>query len=144
MTIFWNAVVDLHIFDSLGNKRLLPVFIGSGPSSKRARREDSAIEGDCSDALSEGFVIYKGSLLDIGKLVDQLKRTEKALLQTETKLIEVQHENNILNDKSNKKSNTIKDLSEEVKSFKDKSRNDDEKLKKVMVNIYFKINFLSN
>lgn len=112
---------------------MLPVFIGSGPSSKRARREDSIADEDNVETPSEGFVLYKGSLLDVEQLVSQLKRTENALSQTETKLVELQHENSVLTEKTVKKSSTIKELSEEVKSYKDKSRSDDEKLKKTSV-----------
>lgn len=116
---------------ALGNKKLLPVFVGSGPPSKRARREDSLTDQTEESSVSEGFVMYKGSLLDVEKLVSQLKRSEKARLDTEERMMELQHELSIVNEKSAKQTNNIKSLSEDLKIYKDKLRNTDEKLKKV-------------
>ncbi|XP_076164128.1 cell division cycle and apoptosis regulator protein 1 [Ptiloglossa arizonensis] len=116
---------------ALGNKKLLPVFVGSGPPSKRARREDTAAEQSDEPIISEGFVMYKGSLLDVEKLVSQLKRSEKARLDTEERMMELQHELTIVNEKSTKQTNNIKALSEDLKMYKDKLRSTDEKLKKV-------------
>ncbi|OAD53672.1 Cell division cycle and apoptosis regulator protein 1 [Eufriesea mexicana] len=116
---------------ALGNKKLLPVFVGSGPLSKRARREDAFTEQSEESNIPEGFVMYKGSLLDVEKLVSQLKRSEKARLDTEERLMELQHELCVVNDKSTKQTNSIKGLSEDLKIYKDKLRNTDEKLKKV-------------
>ncbi|KAK1120726.1 hypothetical protein K0M31_010930 [Melipona bicolor] len=116
---------------ALGNKRLLPVFVGSGPASKRARREDALAEQSEESNVSEGFVMYKGSLLDVEKLVSQLKRSEKARLDTEERLMELQHELCVVNEKSTKQTNNIKALSEDLKIYKDKLRNTDEKLRKV-------------
>ncbi|XP_076753502.1 cell division cycle and apoptosis regulator protein 1 [Xylocopa sonorina] len=116
---------------ALGNKKLLPVFVGSGPPSKRARREDALTEQYGESTVPEGFVMYKGSLLDVEKLVSQLKRSEKARLDTEDRLMEIQHELSVVNDKSTKQTNNIKGLTEDLKIYKDKLRNTDEKLKKV-------------
>ncbi|XP_034186804.1 cell division cycle and apoptosis regulator protein 1 isoform X1 [Osmia lignaria lignaria] len=116
---------------ALGNKKLLPVFVGSGPPSKRARREDSLADQSEESTIPEGFVMYKGSLVDVEKLVSQLKRSEKARLDTEERMMELQHELSIVNEKSAKQTNNIKALSEDLKIYKDKLRNTDEKLKKV-------------
>lgn len=116
---------------ALGNKKLLPVFVGGGPPSKRARREDT-VGGQFEEAtIPEGFVMYKGSLLDVEKLVSQLKRSEKARLDTEERMMELQHELTVVNEKSVKQTNNIKGLSEDLKIYKDKLRSTDEKLKKV-------------
>ncbi|XP_015521013.2 cell division cycle and apoptosis regulator protein 1 isoform X1 [Neodiprion lecontei] len=115
---------------ALGNKKLLPVFLGSGPASKRARREDGE-SGECEgESIPEGFVLYKGSLLDVEKLVSQLKRSEKARLDTEARMMELQHELGSVGEKASKQGTMIKDLSEDLKSYKDKLRNTDDKLKK--------------
>ncbi|XP_015434424.1 PREDICTED: cell division cycle and apoptosis regulator protein 1 isoform X2 [Dufourea novaeangliae] len=115
---------------ALGNKKLLPVFVGSGPPSKRARRENTMSEQFEESTIPEGFVMYKGSLLDVGKLVSQLKRSEKARLDTEERMMELQHELTVVNEKSTKQSNNNKVLSEDLKMYKDKLRSTDEKLKK--------------
>lgn len=118
-----------------GNKKLLPVFVGSGPPSKRARREDCIVEKTDEETIPEGIVMYKGSLLDVEKLVSQLKRSEKARLDTEDRMMELQHELTVVNEKSIKQTSSIKGLSEDLKMYKDKLRNSDEKLKKTSVSI---------
>jgi hypothetical protein len=77
--------------------------------------------------------MFKGSLLDIDKLVSQLKRSENARMDTEIKMIEIQHELTAVVEKSTKQSNTIKDLSDDLKLYKDRLRNADDKLKKITV-----------
>nr|XP_050861496.1 cell division cycle and apoptosis regulator protein 1-like isoform X1 [Vespula vulgaris] len=116
---------------ALGNKKLLPVFVSSGPPSKRARRDDKSTGITEEESIPEGFVIYKGSLLDVEKLVGQLKRSEKARLDTENRMIELQNELGIVNEKSLKQTNSLKGLSEDLKIYKDKLRCTDEKFKKV-------------
>lgn len=118
-----------------GNKKLLPVFVGSGPPSKRARREDCVMEKGDEETIPEGIVMYKGSLLDVEKLVSQLKRSEKARLDTEDRMMELQHELTAVNEKSTKQTNNLKSLSEDLKMHKDKLRNAEEKLKKMSVSI---------
>lgn len=86
------------------------------------------------ELIPDGFVMYKGSLLDVEKLVTQLKRSEKARLDTEARMMEIQHDFNTINDKSSKQSSTIKDISEDLKMYKDKLRTSEEKLKKISVN----------
>jgi len=113
----------------------LPVFVGSGPPSKRARREDCLMEKNDEETIPEGIVMYKGSLLDVEKLVSQLKRSEKARLDTEDRMMELQHELTMVNEKSTKQTNNIKGLSEDLKMYKDKLRNTDEKFKKVSVSM---------
>lgn len=120
---------------ALGNKKLLPVFVGSGPASKRARREDSNNENSEGEFMSDGFVMYKGSLLDVEKLISQLKRSEKARLDTEARMMEIQHELNSVADKSSKQTTTIKDITDDLRAYKDKLRSTDEKLKKVSVSL---------
>lgn len=108
------------------------MFVGFGPASKRARKE-GALEQCEGEAVPEGFVMFKGSLLDIGKLVNQLKRSEKARLDTETRMMEIQHDLTISSEKCHKQSSSIKDLTDDLKIYKDKLRSSDEKLKKVSV-----------
>lgn len=124
-----------NIFILTGNKRLLPVFVGSGPVSKRARREDCVLETNDEETTPEGIVMYKGSLLDVEKLVSQLKRSEKARLDTEDRMMELQHELTVVNEKSTKQTNSIKSLSDDLKTYKDKLRGTEEKLKKTSVSI---------
>lgn len=111
----------------------MPVFVGSGPVSKRARRDDCILEKNEEETTPEGIVTYKGSLLDVEKLVSQLKRSEKARLDTEDRMMELHHELNVVNEKSGKQTNSIKGLTEDLKMYKDKLRGTEEKFKKVSV-----------
>ncbi|XP_023244872.1 cell division cycle and apoptosis regulator protein 1 isoform X2 [Copidosoma floridanum] len=115
---------------ALGNKKLLPVFVGSGPASKRARGEGS-LEQSENQSVPEGFLMFQGSLLDVQKLVSQLQRSESARVDTETRMMELQRELAALSDKSTKQSSNIKDLSDDLKLYKDRLRTADDKLKKV-------------
>ncbi|XP_011643482.1 cell division cycle and apoptosis regulator protein 1-like isoform X1 [Pogonomyrmex barbatus] len=129
---------------ALGNKKLLPVFVGSGPPSKRARREDCIVEKADEETIPEGIVTYKGSLLDVEKLVSQLKRSEKARLDTEDRMMELQHELIVVNEKSTKQTNSIKGLSEDLKIYKDKLRSTEEKLKKVSTDCHTYLTAVKN
>lgn len=120
---------------ALGNKKLLPVFVGSGPPSKRARRENSS-DSQNTESVPEGFVMFKGSLLDLEKLVSQLKRSENARLETEARMMEIQHDLNATNERLHKQSNTMKDITDDLKNYKDRLRSTDEKLKKTAVRIF--------
>lgn len=63
------------------------------------------------------MVSFKGALIDIDKLLDQLKRSEKARDDTEQLLVDLRRSNSELtstNERSNKK---IKDLQSDVKSY---------------------------
>lgn len=120
---------------ALGNKKLLPIFVSSGPVSKRARGENNS--EDNTESIPEGFIMFKGSLVDVEKLVCQLKRSEKARIDTEAKMMEIQHELTTVSDKSHKQSSTIKDMSDDLKSYKDKLRSTEDKLKKTSVIFFF-------
>lgn len=113
----------------------MPVFVGSGPPSKRARREDCIVEKSDEETIPESIIMYKGSLLDVEKLVSQLKRSEKARLDTEDRMMELQQELSVVNEKSVKQINNIKGLSEDLKIYKDKLRSTEEKFKKVSVSM---------
>ncbi|XP_043273869.1 cell division cycle and apoptosis regulator protein 1-like isoform X2 [Venturia canescens] len=128
---------------ALGNKKLLPVFVGGGPASKRARREDTT-ENSEGEFISDGFIMYKGSLLDVEKLVSQLKRSEKARLDTEARMMEIQHELSSVAEKSSKQTNTIKDITDDLRAYKDKLRSTDEKLKKVSTETHMYLSTLKN
>lgn len=105
------------------------------------------MEKSDEETIPEGIVMYKGSLLDVEKLVSQLKRSEKARLDTEDRMMELQHELTVVNEKSTKQTTNIKGLSEDLKMYKDKLRNTEEKLKKVSVSIlvfYILLNLREN
>lgn len=82
-----------------------------------------------------GMVSFKGALIDIEKLLDQLKRSEKARDDTEQLLVDLRRSNLDLttnNERSNKK---IKDLQSDVKSYSRKLNDLEQSLNSVNVGV---------
>lgn len=79
--------------------------------------------------------MFRGALVDIDKLMSQLERSDKARLETETRMVDLKNENNKLTDKYNKSNSTIKHLNTEMKEYKEKLRNTEESLVRVTVSI---------
>ncbi|KAJ4444202.1 hypothetical protein ANN_05992, partial [Periplaneta americana] len=128
------AAVEALAALAYGNKRLLPVFsAGGSPPSKRARKDTGDPPKD-KPSIPEGFVLYKGGLLDVEKLMGQLKRSEKARTDTEQKMLVLKEELNGLKDTAAKSANTVKDLSGELQSYKEKLQITDQDLAEVKMN----------
>ncbi|GLG95042.1 Cell division cycle and apoptosis regulator protein 1 [Gryllus bimaculatus] len=127
---------------SFGNRHLLPVFFslsddGCSPS-KRIRKspvQDKDKDKDNKDrekhSLPEGFVMYKGALLDVQKLMDQLKRSEKARVDTENKMIAMKQDLGEVKESAKQSANTVKDLSGELREYKERLHDTDIELSKV-------------
>ncbi|GLV41286.1 hypothetical protein CBL_04810 [Carabus blaptoides fortunei] len=116
---------------SFGNKKLLPIFYDSMPT-RNIKTESSSEQGSAENSqLSEGFVMYQGALMDVKKLMQQLQRSEKARVDTETYMIELKNENSKLLDKNDKSSGTIKTLSSELSEYRKKLQHSDESLVKM-------------
>lgn len=77
--------------------------------------------------------MYQGALMDVKKLMQQLQRSEKARVDTETYMIELKNENNKLLDKNEKCCNIIKTISSELSEYKKKLQHSDESLVKMTV-----------
>lgn len=80
--------------------------------------------------------MYQGAVVDIGKLLSQLDRSEKARIETEQCLVELKTENHKLSDKYAKSSSTIKHLNSEIKEYKDKLRSTEDVLGRSNVTIF--------
>jgi tmRNA-binding protein len=78
-------------------------------------------------------VLYKGGLLDVEKLMGQLKRSEKARTDTEQKMLILKEELSGLKDTAAKSANTVKDLSLHLHNYKEKLRITDQDLAEVKV-----------
>nr|CAH7723590.1 unnamed protein product [Callosobruchus chinensis] len=113
---------------AVGNKGLLPVFKDNESSKTKSnvKQEEKDEEGR--------FVMFNGSLVDVGKLLAQLERSEKARLDTESRMVDLKSDNQKLQDKYNKSSSTIKHLNSELKEYKDKVRNTEDTLSKISSN----------
>jgi chromosome segregation ATPase len=78
-------------------------------------------------------VLYKGGLLDVEKLMGQLKRSEKARTDTEQKMLTLKEELNGLKETATKSANSVKDLSVQLHDYKEKLRITDQDLAEVKV-----------
>ncbi|XP_076250699.1 cell division cycle and apoptosis regulator protein 1-like [Rhynchophorus ferrugineus] len=107
----WNEL-------ALGNKGLLPVF------------RSELQQQDTSEKLNvdNGLTVYRGAVVDIGKLLSQLERSEKARIETEQQMVDLKNENAKLSEKYSKSNSTIKHLTSEMKEYKDKLRNAEDAL----------------
>jgi predicted nuclease with TOPRIM domain len=74
-------------------------------------------------------------LVDVGKLMSQLERSEKARLETETRMVTLKNENNKLSEKYNKSNTTIKHLNSDLKEYKEKLRITEHSLSRVTVSM---------
>jgi chromosome segregation ATPase len=83
--------------------------------------------------MHTGFVLYKGGLLDVEKLMSQLKRSEKARTDTEQKMLTLKEELNGLKETATKSANAVKDLSVQLHDYKEKLRFTDQDLAEVKV-----------
>lgn len=79
--------------------------------------------------------MYQGALMDVGKLLQQLQRSEKARVDTETFMKELKTENNKLSEKNDKSASSIKSLTGELSDCKKKLHQTDESLVKMTVGI---------
>ncbi|XP_017775351.1 PREDICTED: cell division cycle and apoptosis regulator protein 1-like [Nicrophorus vespilloides] len=99
---------------AVGNKMLLPIF-NDGPRNKKLKLDSSEA---CT--LDEGLVMFRGALVDVEKLMAQLERSDKARIDTETRMIDLKSENIKLLDKNNKCNANIKNLNTDLKDYKEK------------------------
>ncbi|CAB4060829.1 Cell division cycle and apoptosis regulator protein 1 [Lepeophtheirus salmonis] len=97
----------------------------------------SRLLDDTIESQEEGVCVYKGKVVDIGKLLSQLSRSEKSRLETESSLNNVTKSYDELKHAS-EKFNSIKErLNTEVKDLKRKTRTAEEELKKMSIKFYF-------
>ncbi|KAL1492187.1 hypothetical protein ABEB36_012671 [Hypothenemus hampei] len=114
-----ETIIDWHEL-ALGNRKLLPVF--EADRSKFKNVEVKSIESN------DDLIMYQGAVIDIGKLLSQLDRCEKARIETEQILLDFKTENTKLSEKYSKSSSTIKHLNSEIKDYKEKLRNTEDSL----------------
>lgn len=115
--------IDWHEI-AQGNRKLLSIFSSDETSSvKKSSNEDA--ENSNSDS---GLTVYQGAVVDIGKLLSQLERSEKARIETEQLMVDLKNENNKLSEKYSKSNSTIKHLTTEAKDYKEKLRSTEDAL----------------
>ncbi|CAG2067584.1 unnamed protein product, partial [Timema podura] len=116
-----------------GNKRLLPVFeVGGSPPSKRARKDME--EPKESVALPDGYTMFRGSLLHVDQMREQLKRSEKARIDTEAKMLSLREELKEVKDRAVKTSISAKELATNLALTSKKLRHTENELAKMKAN----------
>lgn len=121
-----------------GNTALLPIFDNHSNAKKavsveesETKQESSKAEKNSEPSESAGeshMVMHRGALIDVGKLLQQLNRSEKAREETELRLIELAKANGDLQSNSSKAKDKIKDLQSELKSYSRKINDADSNL----------------
>lgn len=83
--------------------------------------------------------MFRGALVDIDKLMSQLERSDKARLETESRMVDLKNENSKLTEKYNKSNSTIKHLNSELKDYKEKLRGTEDNLVRITVSIFCQV-----
>lgn len=109
-----------------GNHRYLPIFMSSDSSADEQNPTESVDTMDGVDvvdnkepvASDDGtyMVMYKGAMIDVAKLMQQMARAELVREQTEQRIKELIRSNNDLQSSSTRAKDKIKDLQSELKS----------------------------
>lgn len=109
-----------------GNNCLMPVFQKDAfiKNDKKASIEPAKslnetiteVKETVNETKESHMIMHKGALIDIDKLLQQMSRSEKALEETELRLVELTKINNDLQSSSIKAKDKIKDLQSELKS----------------------------
>lgn len=84
------------------------------------------------------MVSYKGGLIDIEKLLEQMKRSEKARDETEQLLVDLRKTNAELIASNSRSKDKIKDLQSSLKSSNRKLNDTEQQLSTVNVSDFFK------
>lgn len=113
-----------------GNKSFLPIF------------KPKEAESDCKLTIPEsstGLIMFNGGLVDLNKLMEQMKKSDKAREDTEKILVDLRKQNSDLEASNHKANSKIKDLSSDLKSSNRKLADTESNLSSLNVRIFFRI-----
>lgn len=122
-----SEVLDTKLIDhenssiAIGNLNLLPIF---SDRPEKSNNITPSINNDSNSAM----IVHNGCLLDIEKLVLQMKRSEKAREEIEQVLSDLTKQHSDLQNSYLKANNKIKDLQSETKSLSKKLRETEDNL----------------
>lgn len=89
---------------------------GADPPTKKIKLDTLQEDSDIAETKN-GLVLHNGGVLDIPKLLEQMRRTEKAREDTEQLLIDLRRQNADLTKNCNRSNERIKDQSADIKSL---------------------------
>lgn len=103
-----------------GNRAHLPVFVPmheAVAAQQDADSEETALDAVPLVSATSAMVAYKGGFVDIEKLLEQMRRSEKARTDTEQLLVDLRRQNAELTSGAVRSKEKIRDLQSDVKSY---------------------------
>lgn len=82
-----------------------------------------------------GLVVHNGAVLDISKLLEQIRRSEKTREDTEVQLVDLRRENTDLQRNQSRANDKIKEQSADIKSCTRKLIDAEQNLREITVSI---------
>lgn len=113
-----------------GNKSFLPIF----------KPKEAVSVSDCKITVPEtstGLIMFNGGLVDLNKLMEQMKKSDKAREDTEKILVDLRKQNSDLEASNHKANSKIKDLSSDLKSSNRKLADTESNLSSLNVRTFF-------
>ncbi|KAK5650094.1 hypothetical protein RI129_001123 [Pyrocoelia pectoralis] len=127
---------DVNLMElATGNKKLLPIF--KNDCNAVPVPDESSKCAHTTDGTIYWLVVFRGALVDVTKLMAQLERSDKARIETETRMIDLKNENSKITEKYNKSSSNIRCLNSELKEYKEKLKTSEESL--VRITAYYQL-----
>lgn len=124
-----NSFLPFH--ENAASSQMNKIAVKSIIKEETTKSGSSIVEkiGDGSECTNENnMVMYKGALIDVEKLLQQLNRSEKAREETEIRLTELSKTHNELQSSNSKAKDKIKDLQSELKSCSRKATDSESSL----------------
>ncbi|CAH1405814.1 unnamed protein product [Nezara viridula] len=103
----------LSLSQLLAFKPMLPYSSQEKASQNGGTRQDNEIK-------TGQMIVFNGTLVDVGKLMEQLARSESARLDTEKSLGKLRDELSKIKETSSKSEKYIKDLNADVRDYRDR------------------------
>uniref|UniRef100_A0A0A9XJ01 Cell division cycle and apoptosis regulator protein 1 n=1 Tax=Lygus hesperus TaxID=30085 RepID=A0A0A9XJ01_LYGHE len=127
---FWEEIVA-------GNRKLLTIESKPEPATPSKKKGAAAAAGN----LQSGFVMHKGNLVDLNKLLGQLNKSENIKMETERALTKLKTDYAKLKESSGRSERTIKELQNDIRSYKDRLASTFTDLSAALVNerSYFRV-----
>lgn len=99
--------------------------VNTSPSTNETNEEKSEL------------IMYKGALIDIEKMMNQMKRSEAARANIEQRLVEITKNNQELELNNAKTKEKLKDMQSDLKSTNRKLHDAEQNLSNITVSFYF-------
>ncbi|CAL4122590.1 unnamed protein product, partial [Meganyctiphanes norvegica] len=127
-----NPVTELESL-ALGNNGLLPTFMDQliDAAAKSSNKKDKLGVKDEVAVSATTMISYEGTIISIGKLMQQLERSQKARTDTEDKLRQLQKELEQSKEEAKNSTEKSQKLSREVRSANSNIKTLEEELQKV-------------